>query len=153
MCTVELFCSPIRNIFPRISSHDLPCHRTMKKYENSRSMEVFQFRPRKFWIQTWLCNCPQYPCLSDILFECTPGIRDQGKKDVGSLKSTSLLSTFTSGHCFVSFQPVFISSTYTDKNSLFSRLPNEHSQVGSFHQPCSNRTFSNCLSHNSPVRG
>ena len=31
---VELFCSPVRNIFPPISSHDLPCHRTMKKYDD-----------------------------------------------------------------------------------------------------------------------
>ena len=29
--TVELFCSPVRNIFPRISLHDLTYHRTMTK--------------------------------------------------------------------------------------------------------------------------
>ena len=34
-----------RNIAPHISSHDLPYHKTMKKYENSQSMEVFQFSP------------------------------------------------------------------------------------------------------------
>ena len=28
-----------------------------------------------------------------------------------------------------------------------------HSQYTTFSQPCSNRTFSNCLSHDSPVRG
>ena len=104
---VELFRSPIRNTFPQISLRDLTCHRTMKKYENSRSMEVFQFRPRKSRIQTWLCNCSQYPCLSDILFECTPGIRDQGKKDVGSLKPTSLLSTFKIGSLFCFFPASF----------------------------------------------
>ena len=32
--TVEYFL-PIRNIFPRISLHDLPYNRIMKKYENS----------------------------------------------------------------------------------------------------------------------
>ena len=32
LCTVvELFCSPVRNIVPRISLHDLPYLRTMKK--------------------------------------------------------------------------------------------------------------------------
>ena len=29
--TVELFCSPIRNLIPKISVHDLPCQKTMKK--------------------------------------------------------------------------------------------------------------------------
>ena len=28
---VELFCSPVRNIVSRISLHDFPCHRTMRK--------------------------------------------------------------------------------------------------------------------------
>ena len=46
-----------------------------------------------------------------------------------------------------------MSSTYTDKNSTFSRLTKKHSQFGTFSQPCSNRTFSNCLSHNSPAEG
>ena len=32
-----------------------------------------------------------------------------------------------------------------------ARLTNKHSQFGTFSQPCSNRTFSNCLSHNSPA--
>ena len=31
LCTIaQLFYSQVRNIFPRISSQDLPCHRTMK---------------------------------------------------------------------------------------------------------------------------
>ena len=45
-----------------------------------------------------------------------------------------------------------ISSTYTDRNSPFARLTNKHSQLKTFLQPCSNRTFSNCRSHNSPAR-
>ena len=44
--TFESFYWPIRNTFPHISLHDLPCPRTMKT----------SFRP----------------CLSDILFECNP---------------------------------------------------------------------------------
>ena len=32
-------------------------------------MEIFLFPPRKFAIQTWLCNCPQYLCLFHIVFE------------------------------------------------------------------------------------
>ena len=45
------------------------------------------------------------------------------------------------------------SSAYTDKNSPFARLTNNHSQFGAFSQPCSTRTFWNCLSHNSPAKG
>ena len=44
---------PTHNIAPHISSHDLPYHKTIKKYENSQSMEVFQFLPLKFAVQTW----------------------------------------------------------------------------------------------------
>ena len=51
----------------------------------------------------------------------------------------------------VSFHPIFMSSTYTDKNNPFSRCTNKHSQLETFFQPCLNRIFSNCLFHNSPV--
>ena len=40
---VESSCLLTHNIVPHISWHDLPYHRTTKKYENSRSTEVFQF--------------------------------------------------------------------------------------------------------------
>ena len=76
---VESSCLPIHNIAPYISSHDLPYHKTIKRYENSQGIEVFQFTPRKFTIQTWLCNCPEYLCLFHIVFECSPSIHDQGK--------------------------------------------------------------------------
>ena len=46
-----------------------------------------------------------------------------------------------------------MSSAYTDKNNPFSRCTNEHSQLGTFSQLYFNRTFSNCLSHNSPAKG
>ena len=36
---------------------------------------------------------------------------------------------------------------------LFLRCTNKHSQFGIFSQPCFNRIFSNCLSHNSPANG
>ena len=76
---VESFCLLTDNIAPYISLHDLPYHKTMKKYENSQSMEVFQFTPRKFAIRTWFCNCQQYLCLFHIVFEYNPSMHDQGK--------------------------------------------------------------------------
>ena len=77
---VESFCSPTHNIVPHISSPDLPYHKTMKKYENSQSMVVFQVHPlRKFVIPTWFCNCQQYLCLFHIVFEYITSIHDQGK--------------------------------------------------------------------------
>ena len=42
-------------------------------------MVVFHVSPRKFVIQTWFCNCPQYFCLFHIVFEYTPSIHGQGK--------------------------------------------------------------------------
>ena len=38
---VESSCLLTHFIAPHISLHDLPCHKTTKKYEHSRSMEVF----------------------------------------------------------------------------------------------------------------
>ena len=107
-----------------------------RKYENSRSMEVFQVTPRKCAIQTWFCNCPQYLCLFHIVFECSPSIHDQGKMLVLPNRLLYLMS-----------------STYTDKNNPFSRCTNKHSQLETFSQPCCNAIFSNCLSHNSTAKG
>ena len=75
---VESSCSPTHNIARHISSHDPPCHKTMKKNEDFPSTVVFQFHLRKFGIQTWFCNCPQYLCLFRIVVECIPSIHDQG---------------------------------------------------------------------------
>ena len=74
------------------------------------------------------------------------------RKDVGSPKSTSLLSTFHIGSMFCVLPAIFMSSTFTHKNH-FSRCTNKHSQLGTFSQPCSHRIFSDCLSHNSPAKG
>ena len=38
---VESSCLLTHNIAPHISAHDLPKNKTMEKYENSQSMEVF----------------------------------------------------------------------------------------------------------------
>ena len=67
------------------------------------------------------------------------------RKDVGSPKTTSLLSSFHIGSRLCFFPANFMSSTYTDKNNPFSRWTKRHSQFGIFSHPCFNRTFSNCL--------
>ena len=149
---VESFCLPTHNTVPHISSHDLPYHKTMKKYEYFERMEVSLFSPLKFAIRTWFCNCLQYLCLFHIVFECCPSIHDP-RKDAGSHKSTSLFSTFHIGSMFCFFPANLMSSTYTEKNNLFSRCTKRHSQLETFSQPCFNKIFSNCLSHNSPAKG
>ena len=53
--------------------------------------------------------------------------------------------------CF--FSANLMSSTYTDENNPFTRCTNKHSQLETFSQPCFNRIFSNCHSHNSPAKG
>ena len=96
---------PTQNIVPHISWHALPCRRTTKKYTNFPIMVIFQWLLRKFWIQTWFCNCQQYLCLFHIVFECTPGVHDPGKMLV--LPNRLLCSVLsTSDQCFVSFQPI-----------------------------------------------
>ena len=50
------------------------------KLVNHLALEVFQFSPRNFAIQTWFCICLQYLCLFHIVFECSPSTHDPGKK-------------------------------------------------------------------------
>ena len=76
---VESSYLPTHNIFPHISWYDLPCHRTTKRNEDFPSMVIFQLLLRKFWIQTWFCNCQQHLCLFHMAFEYIPSIHDQGK--------------------------------------------------------------------------
>ena len=51
------------------------------------------------------------------------------RKDVGSPKSTSLLSTFHIGSMFCFFPANLMSSSFSDKNNPFSRCTNKHSQL------------------------
>ena len=51
------------------------------------------------------------------------------KNDVGSPTSTSFISTFHIGSMFCFFPASCMSSTYTDKDSPFSRLTNKHSNL------------------------
>ena len=125
----------------------MPFHiiKTMKKYENSQSMEAFLFSPRKFAIQTWLYNCPQYLCLFYIVFECIPRKHDQGKMLV--LPNRLLcLSNFHIRSRFCFFPANFMSSTYTD---LFHDVQRYIPYLETFSQPCCNRNF---FSHNSPAK-
>ena len=113
-------------------------------------MVISLLPPRKFAIQTWLCNCPQYLCLFHIVFECIRSFHDQRKMLV--LPNQLLYWVLTSDQDFV-FPANFMSSTYTDKNNPFSRCTNQHTQLENFFQPYFDRNLSNCLSHNSPAKG
>ena len=72
-------CLPTHKIVPRISLHDQPYHKTMKKYEDFEGIVISLLSPRKVAIRTWFCNCPQYLCLFRIVFECSPSTHDPGK--------------------------------------------------------------------------
>ena len=126
---VESSCLITHNIAPHISSHDLPCHMTTKKYADFPSMVIFQLLLRKFWIRTWFCNCQQHLCFFHIVFKYTPGTHDRGKMLVLP-KSTSLFCTFHVGLIFCFFPANLKSSTNTNKNNPFSRCTNKHSQFG-----------------------
>ena len=69
-------------------------------------MVVSLLSPRKFAIQTWLCNCQQYLCLFDIVFEYTPGTHDRGKMLVLPNRLLHWVPS-TSDQCCVSFQPIW----------------------------------------------
>ena len=147
----ESSCLPTHNIVPHISWHDLPYHKTMKSDENSQGMEAFLFNPRKFSIQTWFCYCQQYLCLFHIVLECNPNIHDQDKMLV--LPNRLLYWTFHIWSMFRFFPANFMSSTFTDQNYPFHGIQRDIPNFGFFSQPCFNRIFSNCLSHNNPVKG
>ena len=142
---VESFYLQARNTFPHISFRYLPCQSTKKiLFLHQVSLKlwpvVFPWLLQKSWIRTCLCSSPQYPGWLDTLFECIPNIHGQEMMLV--LKSTSSMKIFQVGSVF-SVLPA----------CLLARLTNEHSQSKTFSQPCSNRTFSNCLSHTSPAKG
>ena len=96
------------------SQHDLPCHGTMTKClrQVSQSKVVFLSHQQRCGIQTYFCNCLQYLCLLDILFECIPNKHGQGTMSVRPNRLRSI-ELSTSNQCFVSCQPIFMSSTHT----------------------------------------
>ena len=132
LCTVAgLFCSPARNIAPHMSLHDLPYHRTVKRCPSQVSLNkvTFLLLLQRSWIRTCSCNCPQHLGSFRTLVERKP---KSSRNDVGTPKSTSFSSTFHIGSMSYLFPASFMSSTYTDKNSPFSRLANKQSHFGTF---------------------
>ena len=115
-------------------------------------MVIFQFPPRKHVIQTWLCNCPQYPCLFHHCLWVHPR-SSWSIKDVGSPKKLLYWVVSTSDQCFVAFQPIWCHPHTHTRITLFHIVQNKHAQLETFSHPCFNRTFSNFLSHNSPAKG
>ena len=119
----QLFCSSACNIAPHISLHDLPDHRTMKRCPRQVSLNkvAFLLLLRRSKIQTYFCICPQYLCSFRILVECNPNKRGQGRMLVRPIRLLSQV-LFHIGSMFCFFPANFMTSTYTDKNSPFSRF-------------------------------
>ena len=151
-----LFYSPVRNILPRISLRDLPCRRTKKiwfLHEVSLKLlqVVFLWLQQKSWLRTYLCMLSQCHYWLYILFEYNPNFRGRGMMLVLPDQRLSLeISKSVKYFLFClpfGYRPHFqmrkVLSLGWPKN-----IPNKN-----FSQPCSNITFSNCLSHNSPAKG
>ena len=101
---VESSCSPTHNI---VFSHLFAwLSMSQKKYEYFERTVISPLHPRKFWIQTWFCNCQQYLCLFHIVFEYTPRKHDQGRMLALSNQPLCLVVS-TSDQDFVSFQPIW----------------------------------------------
>ena len=122
LCTIaQLFYSQVRNIFPRISLHDHEDIVSAWVFSVAFVSDNFSVAPAEILDRTYFWNYPQYPCWSDILFECNPKKHGRGMMLV--LPNQRLYKVFTkSGLMFCFFPASLISSTYTDKNCLFSRL-------------------------------
>ena len=149
LCTfVESFHSQIRNVFADISLYNFPCRKTKKIWflhqVSLKLLYVFflgSSRNPGFEHIFVVCH--------NVITYCTISLSTTKKtwlrNDVGSSRSMSSVRIFHVGSMFSVMPAILISSTYTDKNSPLARLTNKHSQFKTFSQPCSNRTFSNCL--------
>ena len=144
---VESFCLPTHNIVPHISWHDLPCHRTTKRYSDFPSMVIFQLLLQKFWIQTWFCNC-----VYNIFAYFTLSLSALQVYMLVLPNQLLCLVLSTSDQYFVPFQPIWCHPHTPIRTVLFPLCTNRHSQFGTFSQTYFNRIFSNCLSHNSPAK-
>ena len=149
---VESSCLPTHSFVDHTSLHDQPCHKTMKKYEDFEGMVISLLSPRKLKIRTWFCNCPQYPCLFRIVVECSPSIHDPRKMLVLPNRLLCWVVS-TSDQDFVSFQPILWHPHTQTGIILFHDVQRDIPNLEFSPNPCFNRTFSNCLSHNSPAEG
>ena len=144
-------CWLTHNIAPHISWHDQPCHKTIKKYEYFEEMVMFS------------CSCgnSRFKHGSVIVHNIFAYLAlSLSASQVYMIQERCWFSQID---FFIEYFPHRIkilclssqsmSSTYTDKNNPFPRCTKRHSQFGIFSQPCFNRIFSNCLSHNSPAEG
>ena len=103
--TAQLFHAKVPNIFPRISSHDLPCHKTMKRLCQSQ-VSNFSMAPAEILDSNIFCDYPQYPSLFDILFECNPNTL--GQRTMSALPINVFHSYFPSRiHVFCFCLPVW----------------------------------------------
>ena len=154
---VELLSRLVRQltiIVQHTSLHDQPCHKTMKKYEYFERMVISLLLPQKLEIQKWFCNCPT---ISLLISNC-----HLSAAQVYMIQERCWFSQIdflyrvlsTSDQDFV-FPANFYVHPHTQIGIIpFSRCTKRHSQFGIF-LPAHvfNRTFSNCLSHNSPAKG
>ena len=114
---VESSCLPTHFFVPHISWHDLPCHRTTKRYDDFERMVIYLLFPRKFAIRTWFCNCPQYLCLFHTVSECSPSFHDPRKMLVLTNRLLCWVVS-TSDQDFVSYLPI-LSHPHTQIRILF----------------------------------
>ena len=103
----------------------------------SLSHVLFLLLLHRSWIRT-------YFVIVDNIFTCFAFPLSARQADV--VKKWCWFSQIDFFHNTFHIGSMFCFSTYTDKNSPLPRLTNEHSQFGTFSQPCSERTFSNCRS-------
>ena len=132
---VESFYSLVRNIFPHI--HFFACPFMSKDQEDMISASGFHEA-----LERSLSLAPAEILASNIslwvnliahrtfFFEYNPNTCGRGMK-LSSSRSTSFIR-FQIGLIFSVLPAILIFSTYTDKNSPFVRLTNQHSQFTNF---------------------
>ena len=146
LCTVAgLLCSSVRNISPLISLHDFSYRRIMKtclcQILRMRILFCSSSRDSRFkHISVILHNI-----FARFVFSWSASQIKWSKNDVDSSKSSFFMSTFHIGPMFCFFPVSSISSTYTNKNSPFSRITKKHSNLECLSQSCSSSAFSHCF--------
>ena len=120
---VQMFCSPLRKIFPRISVHDL-----IKPWGNVRvkfpwTKQLFHSPGRSLWF-VHTSSVSVHFILTCLTFSLSATQINMVEEGCWFYQINVFHKHFSAlGQCFVCVLPVLYPSTHTDKNGPFLGLP------------------------------
>ena len=128
-------------------------HTSLHDQKIFREWQVFLLQHRKFEIQTWFCNCPQYLCFFTLSLSASQIYMVKERCWVSLINFFIEYFPHRIKILLLSNQFYVIHIHIYEKFFLTVHEKKKHSQFGIFSHPCFTRIFSNCLSHNSPAKG